>query len=71
MRYIFPGSFLKIAYIYPNGAIRSAKETKGFLIWVLLVKREHILAFYRPNFIPDLKGTRGRTKRTGFFALFH
>ena len=27
-----------------------AKDTKDFLIWVLLVKRGHILAFYRPNF---------------------
>ena len=26
------------------------KQTKKFLIWVLLVKRGHILAFYRPNF---------------------
>ena len=33
-----------------NGAICSAKQTKDCLIWVLLVKREHILAFYRPNF---------------------
>ena len=31
-------------------AICSTQQTKDFLIWVLLVKRGHILAFYRPNF---------------------
>ena len=36
-------------YLY-KGAICSAKQTKYTLIRVLLVKRGHILAFYRPNF---------------------
>ena len=37
-------------YLY-NGAICCAKQTnKLFFIWVLLVKRGHILAFYRSNF---------------------
>ena len=33
-----------------NGAVCSAKQTKDVLILVLLVKRGHVLAFYRPNF---------------------
>ena len=41
---------LILSFYSKTGSICSAKQTKGNLIWVLLVKRGHILAFYRPNF---------------------
>ena len=65
---------LILPFTSKTGQSAAQKKTKDFLIWVLLVKREHILAFYRSNFrlsSISSKGTRDRTKPTGTFAFFH
>ena len=41
---------LFLPFYSETGQSVAQNRLKIFLIWVLLVKRGHILAFYRPNF---------------------